>query len=367
MTRSKLVPLLLVVFLIFTACTTSAQPETFTGLPKEIPAEWSGSINSITHREISAEISYLASEELEGRRSQTEGSRLAGEFIADHLRSLGLKPLDEDYFQEFKFENLRNYLQIKQRLEKMEEYGYSVPKNGRNVAGILEGSGKKDEYIVLVTHRDHMGFNPERGTGEMRMNLGADDNASGTAALMEIAEAFALLAEEGTRPQRSIIFLFADAEEWGLLGSQYFAENPPVPLENIVAAMNMDMLGRNKGNVVDVIATPLIDDAPKKTPDLYRASKEAAEVLGIELNLPGDEGRKEEVFYRSDHYSFFKNSAPTDRMPVIFYTAGLHNDYHTSRDTADKIDNKKVATIAQFIFLVALKVSEMENVPDYVE
>ncbi|MDX1608360.1 MAG: M20/M25/M40 family metallo-hydrolase [Candidatus Spechtbacterales bacterium] len=366
MNKRKFLSLFIVFSFVFTGCATASQDTTSTVVNAEISQSWQDAAGSITPEEITAEITYLASRQLEGRRAQTRGSALAADFIARHLEYLGLKPVYKDYFQEFAFSDLNDYHALKKRFERAREHGYSVPDSGKNVIAMLEGTTKKNEYIILTAHYDHMGLNPERTTGEIKMHLGADDNASGTAALMEIAEAFDFLAEQGIRPQRSIIFLFADAEEWGLLGSKYFAQNPPVPIENIVAAINMDMLSRNAENTVNVIASPMVTNAAEKNPDLYAISKQIAQYLGLQLNLP-EEAAERQVFFRSDHYSFFEASPPLDRMPVIFYSAGLHPDYHTSRDTADKINNKKVAKIAQFIFLVTLKVAQAQNAPDYIE
>ncbi|MEX2145082.1 MAG: M28 family peptidase [Candidatus Spechtbacterales bacterium] len=315
-------------------------------------------VDSISGDEIADLIEYLASSALEGRRSGTPGGLMAAEYIRDNLKDSSFLPAVPDYFQEFSFYDLKDH-RSEQLIEFLKNSGYNVEFSGRNVAGIIEGAEKPDEYIVLVAHYDHIGLQKDG------MHLGADDNASGTAAVLEIAEALGILSQNGIYPSRSIIVLFADAEEWGLWGSKYFAANSPVPVEDIVAVVNLDMVGRNDVGEVWVIGSPRIDDFSDRNPQLARATDAAAKITGIKLVYPVETGREEQIFYRSDQASFYFVRA--NPIPVVFYTAGLHPDYHTPADTADKVNNEKVRDIARFALFVIWGISEFSTVPVYNE
>ena len=312
---------------------------------------------SITSQELNQAISYLASPELEGRRSGTEGNARAGEFIAKEFFETGVRTLGSDYFQNFSFTNVERPDIPIATLETWRERGWKINFFGRNVIGILEGTDKKDEYVFLTAHYDHLGIQGNT------TYPGADDNASGTAAVLEIAGAFGTLLEQGIRPQRSIVFALFDAEEWGLWGSEYFVEHSPVPLENIVAVINFDMVGRNKTGNVDVIGSAEIDDFATRNPGLSDALGRANAVLGFNLNLPTKEGRREQIFFRSDHASFFFARDESNRIPVLFLTSGLHDDYHKPSDTRDKINSKKARDITRLAFLAAWYIADHNNIP----
>ena len=199
-----------------------------------------------------------------------------------------------------------------------------------NVAAIIRGSEYPDEYIVLTAHLDHVGIQ----NGEIYN--GADDDGSGTVAMLEIAEAFAFAKEQGYSPKRSIVFLHVTAEERGLLGSQYYADYEPlVPLNKTIANLNMDMMGRadpNRGvrnlNYIYIIGSDILSD------DLHRINLEANNnYANLELDFRfNDINDPNQFYYRSDHYHFVKNN-----IPAIFYFSGVHEDYHQPTDTADKI------------------------------
>ena len=211
-----------------------------------------------------------------------------------------------------------------------------------NVAAIIKGSEFPDEYVVLTAHLDHVGIQ----NGEIYN--GADDDGSGTVAIMEIAEAFALAKEQGYSPKRSIVFLHVTAEERGLLGSQYYADYKPlVPISKTVANLNIDMIGRadpNRGirnlNYIYIIGSDILSD------DLHDINLEANKnYTNLELDFRyNDINDPNEFYYRSDHFHFVKNN-----IPAIFYFSGVHEDYHEPTDTADKIlyniYNKRVKLI----------------------
>ena len=211
-----------------------------------------------------------------------------------------------------------------------------------NVAAIIKGSEFPDEYVVLTAHLDHVGIQ----NGEIYN--GADDDGSGTVAIMEIAEAFALAKQQGYSPKRSIVFLHVTAEERGLLGSQYYADYEPlVPISKTVANLNIDMIGRadpNRGirnlNYIYIIGSDILSN------DLHDINLEANKnYTNLELDFRyNDINDPNEFYYRSDHFHFVKNN-----IPAIFYFSGVHEDYHEPTDTADKIlyniYNKRVKLI----------------------
>lgn len=337
-------------------------------------------VDSITADELEVAIRQLADPVYKGRRADTPESAAIAETLSQSLKGSGFAPIDEDYLQEFcLFDDVAVTGRDYQIWNYFRANGWNVPKCAANVAGIYPGTTKADEYIVLVAHRDHTGVNPSRIPADdadpafddddplTSINLGADDNATGVAALLEIAEAVAVLADAGYRFERSIIILFADAEEFGLWGSRYFTEHPPVPLEQIVTVINVDMLGRNAPEHLQVIGSPELADFAERNPDLAVATFAAAKLLGFEVAYPKNEGAEKGVFGRSDHYSFFAASPADARIPVVFFSAGLHDDYHRPTDTADTINFTKVRRIAQLALLVAWQISEMDGVPDYVE
>jgi Zn-dependent M28 family amino/carboxypeptidase len=224
-----------------------------------------------------------------------------------------------------------------------------------NVVGILPGSDPelRNTYVVFSAHFDHVGTAGTgswdcRPVGDNRICNGADDNASGTTAILELAEAFALLPE---RPRRSLIFLAVSGEEKGLLGSAHFVDNPTVPVEAIVANINMDMIGRNHPDSVVVIGQtysslgPLLHQVNDRHPELG-------------LTVADDLWPEQRFFYRSDHFSFARRE-----IPAIFFFTGVHEDYHRPTDTADRIDVDKVTRITRLVFHYGLAIANQVQPP----
>jgi len=215
-----------------------------------------------------------------------------------------------------------------------------------NVLGLLEGTDRKEETIVLCAHYDHDGILPD-GT----VFPGADDNGSGTVALMEIARAFAQAKRDGHGPRRSMLFIATAAEEKGLLGSRFYVENPVRPLESTVACVNMDMIGRiddehlnANRNYLHAIGLDRIGSELKRTTE--RANQTYTQ---MELDYTYDDPKHPlRLYYRSDHYSFAQKG-----IPSAFFFSGLHPDYHTPEDTADKIDFPMMVKRAKLIFHTA--------------
>lgn len=213
-----------------------------------------------------------------------------------------------------------------------------------NVLGYLEGSDLKDELIVVTAHYDHLGID-----GKIVFN-GADDDGSGTVAVIELAKAFAKAKREGHGPRRSILFMTVSGEEKGLLGSSYYVDHPEFPLKSTVCDLNIDMIGRvdekHTGNP-DYI---YLIGSDKLSSQLHSISENANKMYtNIQLDYTyNDEKDKNRFYYRSDHYNFAKN-----KIPVIFYFNGVHADYHKETDEIEKIDFNKMQKIARLVFFTA--------------
>jgi hypothetical protein len=216
-----------------------------------------------------------------------------------------------------------------------------------NVAGILEGSDPvlRKEYLVYSAHIDHIGITPGQPDS---INNGADDNASGAAGLLELVEAF---SQQGVRPRRSILFLAPSGEEDGLLGSAHFTEHPTVPLDKMVANLNMDLIGRNWRD--SVIAVGLEQSDLGQT--LRRVVQAHPELRMAPI---ADRWPEERIFYRSDHYNFARKG-----VPILFFTSGTHADYHRPSDEPGHIDGEKEARLLRLIFYVGAGVANAQARP----
>lgn len=214
-----------------------------------------------------------------------------------------------------------------------------------NVIGVLPGTDLKDEYVVITGHMDHLG---KRDTV---IYYGADDDGSGTCAVMQIAHAFGEAKKAGQGPRRTLVFMTVSGEEMGLWGSDYYTRNPVFPLEKTTVNLNIDMIGRvgneyakdqpDSLNYVYVIG----DD--KISSDLHPLSEQANNgyvqlKLDYRYNDPKDPNR---FYYRSDHYNFAEKG-----VPILFYFDGVHKDYHRATDTPDKINYDMYARRAQLVF-----------------
>lgn len=224
--------------------------------------------------------------------------------------------------------------------------------SGENVIAFIPGKEKAEELIVITAHYDHLGA--EDGV----VYNGADDDGTGTVSLMEIAQSFMLAAEAGFRPDRSILIMPVSGEEKGLLGSRYYTENPVFPLENTVANLNIDMIGRYDESHKEDSNYVYLIGSDKLSNDLHELSEKVNQTysnfdLDYRFNAEDDPNR---FYYRSDHYNFAKNN-----VPVIFYFSGVHEDYHKSTDTVEKIDFNKTARIARLVFLTAWELANGEQ------
>ena len=232
----------------------------------------------------------------------------------------------------------------------------TITTSASNVLGLIEGTDKKDEYVVITSHYDHVGKRTD-GT----IYYGADDDGSGTVGILELAEAFAMAKAAGKGPRRSILFMTVSGEEKGLWGSEYYTNHPVYPLEKTTVDLNIDMIGRigeeylkdkDSTSYVYVIGddklstdlTPITDEVNKK----YTKMK-----LDRKYNDPTDKNR---FFYRSDHYNFAEKG-----IPVIFYFNGVHADYHRPTDTPDKINYKLMAKRGQLVFYTAWEIANRND------
>jgi len=238
-----------------------------------------------------------------------------------------------------------------------------------NVVGIVEGSdpGLKDSYVLYGAHYDHTGYREgamPSGRGgqtpagaEDRINNGADDDGSGTVAIMAIARAFA----QGPKPKRSLLFVWHAGEEAGLLGSRYNADYPVVPIEKMAALINMDMVGRNRNddprqaNTVYVVGSDRISTELHNINEDANASLPRPLTLDYEMNDPAD---TESIYTRSDHYSYAARG-----IPIIFLFTGLHADYHVASDHVEKIIFDKIQRVAQLAYETGRRVANLDHMP----
>ena len=296
----------------------------------------------------------LASDSLEGRETGKPGQKMAAEYIANHFRNIGIPPYKgKTYYQKFKVKSGRHLCKCDDCdvnfLKKI--FGNRKKIKGENVLGYIEGTDLKDELIIITAHYDHLGKH------DSLIFNGADDDASGTSGVLEIAEAFMLAKKEGKGPRRSVLIMPVSGEEKGLLGSKYYTDNPIYPLDKTIANLNIDMIGRvgdfkDNPNYVYLIGSDMLSQ------DLHNISEEVnKKYIGLELdytfNKKNDPNR---YYYRSDHYNFAKNN-----IPVIFYFNGIHEDYHKPTDTIEKINFNKIEKITKFIFLTAWELANREE------
>jgi hypothetical protein len=281
---------------------------------------------------IRRDIEYLASDQLEGRLAGTPGNDSAAAYLARRYRSLGLTELVPGYLQPF------NALSAQDA-----HMGRTAPRPTQNVVALLRGRDPalRDEYIVIGAHFDHLGRettfaqDPEAGNA---IRNGADDNASGTAAVLDLAR---MLAADP--PRRSVIFVNFSAEELGVLGSSWFVNHPPVPLERIVAMINFDMVGRLRNDKLIVYGTATATELK----GIVDSANAAAGSAMFRISGGGD------GYGPSDQSSFYAKD-----IPVLHFFTDLHEDYHRATDDADKINAGGEARVVDLALRVARAVAD---------
>ena len=293
--------------------------------------------NSITPNELKDLLYVYASDYFEGRETGARGQKKAVDFIRQFYTTHGIAAAQgtENYFQPME-------LNIKGKMVKTE-----------NVGAIIEGNEFPNEYIVISSHLDHVGI--QNGM----IHNGADDDGSGTVAMLEIAEAFQAAAATGQGPKRSIIFLHVTGEEKGLLGSSYYTKNPLYPLVDTMANLNVDMIGRldpkrtdKDPNYIYLIGA---DKISQELHDISEATNKKYTQIKLDYTY-NDDKDPNRFYYRSDHYNFAKNN-----IPVIFYFNGTHDDYHAPSDTPDKINYDMLAKRSKLIFYTAWELANRKN------
>lgn len=281
----------------------------------------------------------VASDEMEGRDTGSPGQKKAGEYMINYYKSIGVS------FPK----TLGSYYQ-KVPSEFMKKRGGGNLPDSENILAFIEGSEKPEEIVVISAHYDHV------GTKNGVVYNGADDDGSGTVAVMELAKAFQSAKKAGNGPKRSILFLHVTGEEHGLFGSDFYSTNPVFPLSNTVVDLNIDMIGRddaaNRGKqYVYVIGSEMLSSELK-------VINEAAnkKTVNLELNYKYDDPNDpDRLYYRSDHYNFAKNN-----IPVAFFFDGIHEDYHKPSDTPDKIDYPLLQKRTQLVFATAWEIANRE-------
>ncbi|MDR1681014.1 MAG: M28 family peptidase [Prevotellaceae bacterium] len=275
--------------------------------------------------ELQAHICTLASDEMQGRLSGTEAALKAADYIAACFEQNHLQmPCDSSWFQAF-----------------------VTPKAaGVNVIGIIEGSGWKDEAVVVSAHYDHVGML------NGRIYYGADDNASGVAAMLEIAQAFAEMQKSGCRPQRSVVFIAFDGKENELAGSEWYARHPVFPMEKTFVNLNIDAVGRVEGSPNGMAGYLLLIGTGRAGAELTFISDSLNRARNLYLYLDDtfyDSKVFTDAFYMfSDQYSFGRRG-----VPAVYCTGGLHDDLYRPTDTEDRINYEVLKKRTQLIFYTA--------------
>ena len=294
--------------------------------------------NTITSKELKTHLYKFTSNEFRGRRVGEPGQKLASKFLKSYYQNEHIKsPFgSKNYYQPIPSSFFSN------------KY-----KNSENVLAYIEGSEKPDEVIIISAHLDHLGVNKDG-----KIYSGADDDGSGTVAIMEIAQAFTLAKKEGFGPKRSILFLHLTAEEIGKRGSEFYTKHPVFPLENTIANLNIDMIGRiddiHKNNK-DYIYLIGSDRLSKELHYISEKINNAFFKINIDYRFNAI-GEGNQYYSRSDHYNFALHN-----IPVIFYFNGEHDDYHRASDTPDKIDYPLLEKRTKLIFVTAWQIANQEH------
>lgn len=290
-------------------------------------------IETISADELKTHLYIVAGDEMEGRNTGEPGQKKAGKYLISQYEKMGISYPKEGkgWYQKVPSEFMARSFSPKLN-------------DSENIWAFIEGSEKPQEVIVISAHYDHVGMK----NGEVYN--GADDDGSGTVALLEIAKAFQQAKKDGNGPKRSILFLHVTGEEHGLHGSRYYSENPLFPIKNTVADLNIDMIGRrddkhkDNGNYIYLIGSDRLST------DLHNISEKAnKDYTKLTLDYKyNDRNDPERIYYRSDHYNFAKKG-----IPALFYFNGVHADYHKATDTPDKIEYDLLQKRAQLVFATA--------------
>jgi len=294
-------------------------------------------IADISEEELQKHLEYLCSAELEGRMSGKKGNVIAAVYLKKIYESFGL---DTNY-QKFNIQRMN-----------------AGPKNEtgddftQNIIAWIEGTEIKDEIVVVGAHMDHIGWGPSMSrSGGRKIHPGADDNASGTVALLQIAKTFASLRGQN---KRTVVFMSFSAEEMGLIGSRYYCDNPLFPqgspnIRNHIFMLNMDMVG-----YLGKARTAVAFSEGESSPDVSSIIGELSGKYSFAKSITGRSSGG------SDHASFYNK-----KVPIAFLHTGMHDYYHTPRDTADKINFAGIEKVAKYGFELAWKVTNSTTKPSF--
>ena len=329
------------IFSLVGSCATSKYSTKIENLNNNIKISDSATIlkyaNTITVPELTKHLYRYASEEFQGRGTGELGQKKAAEFLKNYYQSQDISSPISDSI----------YFQIIPK-----SYFPDETKASENVLAFIKGNEKPQEVLIISAHYDHLGIE------NSEIYYGADDDGSGTVALMEIAQAFKLAKDNGYGPKRSILFLHLTAEEIGLEGSRFYTENPIFPLNETIANLNIDMIGRidlahkNQEKYIYLIG------ADRLSKELHLLSEKINNSLfNLELDYKyNDETDSNHYYERSDHYNFAQHN-----IPVIFYFNGEHEDYHKPTDTPEKINYNILELRTKLIFATAWQLANREN------
>jgi hypothetical protein len=291
-------------------------------------AALAAALESIRSDDLRKHANVLASDTFEGREAGTQGGKAAGVYLVKLLQKLGIQGagIDAGYYQSF---------------------GHSIGADFRNILAVIPGSDPKlkHEYILIGAHYDHVGYGTVRNShGPIGyIHNGADDNASGTAGLLEIVEAFTLL---GT-PKRSLLIVFWDAEEKGLLGSEHWLTEPTIKLEQVRLVLNLDMIGRLRGDTLAIFGT-------RTAPGLRRLVSEQNFEKDLRLDFDWD------IIRDSDHHPFFMQ-----RVPFLAPYTRKHEDYHRPSDDVDKLNLAGMQQATRLMFRVTVEAADRPELPPF--
>ena len=278
-------------------------------------------VATIRSADVTRHVQVLADDSFEGREAGSRGGRAIGVYLGEQFQKAGLQPagVAGGYFQPF-------------------GGGY------RNILGLIEGDDPKlkSEVVILSAHYDHVGYgNRQNSLGPIGfIHNGADDNASGVAGLLEVADAIGKLQQ---RPRRTILFALWDGEEKGLLGSKHWIEQPTIPLRQVALMVNLDMIGRLRSSRVEVYGS-------RTTYGLRRMLCRCNESLGLKLEFDW------EIKENSDHYSFF-----TSGIPVLMLHTGLHGDYHRPSDDAELVNAEGIRNVSALVLRTVLHAADADK------
>jgi hypothetical protein len=298
-------------------------------------------IDIISRESLKQNLEIIASDGMEGRETGSEGQKKAGRYIIDWYISHGVS------FPK----GATNYYQHIPAAFLNAKYNDNLP-DSENIWAFIEGSEKPDEIVIISAHYDHVGIRK----GEIYN--GADDDGSGTVAIMEIAAAFQKAKDEGHGPKRSVLILHMTGEEHGLHGSRFYTQNPLFLLKNTIADVNIDMIGRRdpfhegSNNYVYLIGSDYLST------DLFNVCEEVNKkynFLYIDYKY-NDKNDPKRYYYRSDHYNFAKKG-----IPVVFLFDGEHADYHKPTDDVSKIEFDALANRTKYAFAIVWEIANREK------